>query len=184
MDKKRFFLFAVYVGAQSFLLQLVDQLIGKSLVAGGHSGFVFLAFQAWALYFLLGSSVKGAVTGFCGYALGIFFSTLMIASSSVLSFLGIWTVPVVALLVVPVMMYFEYAPWFAANVSTFFVGAGAFYAVLNYVEDIKIWEAAFVVLLYCSFGLASGWMTIAFRHWYEKLPQRQNRFAREERIHE
>ena len=67
---------------------------------------------------------------------------------------------------------------------TFFVGAGAFYAVLNYVEGIKMWEAAFVVLLYCSFGLASGWMTIAFRQWYEKPPGRQNRFEQEERIHE
>jgi len=167
MDKKQFFLFALYVGAQSFLLQLVDQLIGKSLVPGGHSGFVFIAFQGWALYFLLGSTLKGAVTAFCGYIMGVLFSILMVGGSGVLAGLDILAVPVVALIVVPVMMYFEYAPWCIANVATFFVGAGAFFGVLNYVEGIRIAEASFIVLLYCAFGLASGYMTIWFRKRYE-----------------
>ena len=48
MNKRYFFIFALYVGIQSFLLQLIDQLIGKSLVPGGHNGFVFIAFQGWA----------------------------------------------------------------------------------------------------------------------------------------
>ena len=60
MKKSQYLIFAIFVGIQSFLLQLVDQLIGTHLVSGGHSGFVFIAFQGWAVYFLLGSSVKGA----------------------------------------------------------------------------------------------------------------------------
>ena len=43
VDKKKFLVIAVYVGVQSFLLQLVDQLIGKCLVSGGTKGFVFIA---------------------------------------------------------------------------------------------------------------------------------------------
>lgn len=168
MNKSRFFIFALYVGAQSFLLQLADQLIGRSLVTGGHSGFVFIAFQGWALYFLLGSTLKGALTGLCGYVMGILFSVIMIALSSVLSGLGVLTVPVAALIVVPVMMYFEFAPKYISNVATFFVGAGAFYGILNYVADIHMPEAAGIVLLYCVLGLASGWMTILFRNWYER----------------
>ena len=126
MKKSQYLIFAIFVGIQSFLLQLVDQLIGTHLASGGHSGFVFIAFQGWAVYFLLGSSVKGAVKGFCGYVLGILFAVIMIGMSAVLPDLKFLTVPLVALIVVPFMMYFEFAPWCISNVAVFFVGAGAF----------------------------------------------------------
>ncbi|MBU3875945.1 DUF1097 domain-containing protein [Faecalicatena sp. AGMB00832] len=168
MKKSQYLIFAVFVGLQSFLLQLADQLIGTHFVAGGHSGFVFIAFQAWALYFLLGSEVKGAVKGFCGYVLGILFAAIMIGLAYVLPDAGIWTVPVVALIVVPVMMYFEFAPWFISNVAVFFVGAGAFFGINSYVEGIRMWQAAGIVLVYCVLGLLSGWMSIVFRKWLEK----------------
>lgn len=168
MKKKQFFLFALYVGIQSFILQIIDQMIGKNLVSGGDRGFAFIAFQAWALYFLLGSTIKGAVTTFCGYIAGIVFAIVMNVGAGILSGLGIFTVPVVALIVVPMMMYFEYSPWNISNVATFFVGAGAFYGILNYVDGIHVEEAAFIVLLYCALGLLSGWMTIFFRYRYEE----------------
>lgn len=167
MNKKQFFLFALYVGIQSFLLQLIDQLIGKSFVPGGHSGFAFIAFQGWALYFLLGSTIKGAVIAFCGYIIGIIFAVIMCVGASLMPGMGILSVPIIALIIVPVMMCFEYAPKNINNVATFFVGAGAFYGVLNYVEGICMTEAAFIVLFYCALGLLSGWMTIIFRNKYE-----------------
>ena len=40
MKKSQYLIFAIFVGIQSFLLQLVDQVIGTHLVSGGHSGFV------------------------------------------------------------------------------------------------------------------------------------------------
>lgn len=163
-----FLIFAVFVGVQSFLLQLADQLIGTRLVAGGHSGFVFIAFQGWALYFLLGSNLKGAVKGFCGYVLGIIFAVIMIRLSALIPGIGIWTVPVVALIVVPFMMCFELAPWCISNVAVFFVGAGAFFGINSYVEGIRMIQSAGVVLMYCVFGLASGWMSIVFRTWLEE----------------
>lgn len=168
MKKSQYLIFAVFVGLQSFLLQLIDQLIGTHLTSGGHSGFVFIAFQGWALYFLLGSSVKGAVKGFCGYVLGILFAIIMIGLATLWSGLGIITVPVVALFVVPFMMYFEFAPWCISNVAVFFVGAGAFFGINSYVEGIGMLTAAGIVLLYCTLGLVSGWMSIAFRSRLEK----------------
>lgn len=162
-----FFIFAVYVGAQSFLLQLIDQLLGTHLVHGGCRGFVFIAFQAWALYFLLGGNIKGAVKGFCGYVMGILFALIMIGLASCFHGSDIWIVPVTAFIVVPVMMYFEFAPWCISNVAVFFVGAGAFFGIFNYVEGVSMPQAAGIVLLYCVFGLASGWMSIRFRGWLE-----------------
>lgn len=167
MKKSQYAVFAIFVGVQSFLLQLVDQLIGTHLVQGGHSGFVFIAFQGWALYFLLGSNVKGAIKGFLGYVFGILFAVIMIEMSLVLPNLGIWTVPLVALVIVPFMMYFEFAPWCISNVAVFFVGAGAFFGINSYVEGITMPQSAGIVLLYCVFGLLSGWMSIRFRSWLE-----------------
>lgn len=167
LSKRQYFLFAVYVGLQSFLLQLADQLLSRRLLPEGNVGFVFLAFQGWALYFLLGSRVKGAVQGFCGYVAGILFGIIMIALADVCSGAGIFALPIVALLVVPIMMYFEFAPWCISNVATFFVGAGAFYGIYNYVGNITVFQSAFTVLLYCILGLGSGYFTIRFRRWYE-----------------
>lgn len=81
-----------------------------------------------------------------------------------------WAVPIVALIVVPFMMYFEFAPWCISNVAVFFVGAGAFFGIVNYVEGVTIPGAAGIVLLYCALGLASGWMSILFRTWLEHKP--------------
>lgn len=174
MKKSTYFIFAVYVGIQSFLLQLVDQLIGSKIVDGGHSGFVFVAFQAWALYFLLGSSLKGGVKGFCGYALGIIFAVIMIVVAGVFAAAGILALPITALIVVPFMMYFEFAPWCLRDTAAFFIGAGAFFGIHNYVSNISIMDTTFVVLLYCFFGLFSGWATSAFRKWFEKQTEKKN----------
>ncbi|MDD3403572.1 MAG: DUF1097 domain-containing protein [Hespellia sp.] len=169
MKKGQFLIFALYVGIQSFLLQLIDQLIGTHLTSGGHSGFVFIAFQGWALYFLLGSNLKGAVKGLLGYILGILFAVIMIILSNIFAGAGILAVPIVALIVVPFMMYFEFAPWCISNVSVFFIGAGAFFGVMNYVEGVTKLCAAGIVLLYCTLGLASGWMSILFRNRLEEI---------------
>ena len=184
MNKKQFFLFALYVGIQSFILQMIDQSIGKNLVSGGNRGFVFIAFQAWALYFLLGSTVKGAVTAFCGYIVGIIFAVIMNVGAELLSGLGILAIPVIALIIVPIMMYFEYASWKISNVATFFMGAGAFYGTLNYVDGIHVEEAVFIVLLYCALGLLSGWMTIFFRHRYEDWVNMRDKNRKQEEKHE
>ena len=91
----------------------------------------------------------------------------MIGMSAVLPDLKLLTVPLVALLVVTFMMYFEFAPWCISNVAVFFVGAGAFFGINSYVEGIKMWQSAGIVLLYCTFGLLSGWMSVLFRKWLE-----------------
>lgn len=167
MKKNQYIYFAIYVGIQSFLLQLLDKMISPHLLPKDNSGFVFLAFQGWALYFLLGSNIKAAIKGFCGYFIGICFSIIMILLSNIFSSLGILAVPLAALITVPFMMYFEFAPWFMSVVATFFIGAGAFFAIITYVEGISIPIASFTVLLYCLLGLASGYATIKARTWYE-----------------
>lgn len=167
MKKRHFLFFALYVGIQSFLLQIVDRMIGPYLTDGVNLGFAFIAFQGWALYFLLGSKSTGIIRGMSGYTAGIAFSIVMILVGNWFSFMGIWAVPITALIVVPFMMYFEYAPWWIGDVAVFFVGAGAYYGIYNYIEETTMVGAAGIVLLYCFLGLLSGWATITFRKHYE-----------------
>jgi hypothetical protein len=159
----------MFVGVQSFLLQLVDQVLQRQFLQDVNKGFVFLAFTSWAMYFLLGKNIKTALQGLCGYVMGIGFAVIMLLLGEVLSFLEIWSVPVVALIVVPVMMYYEYATWYISNVATFFIGAGAFYNIFTYVPDVTIRQSAGIVIFYCILGLVSGFITIYFRTWYEKI---------------
>lgn len=142
-------------------------LLSPYLTEEANRGFVFIAFQGWAMYFLLGSETKGIIKGMCGYAAGIGFAVVMIFVGSWFSFAGMWAVPVTALIVVPIMMYFEYAPWWISNVAVFFVGAGAYYGIYNYIEGMTMLRADGIVLLYCLLGLVSGWATIAFRKRYQ-----------------
>lgn len=163
MKKRDFFIFAVYVGIQSFLLQLADKCLSPWLTAGSNEGFAFVAFQGWALYFLLGGKPKGIIKGLLGYAAGIGFAMLMVLIGTWLTFTGVMAVPITALLVVPAMMYFEYGPWWLSNTAVFFIGAGACYGIYNYVDEVTMPRAAVIVMVYCLLGLVSGWATIRFR---------------------
>lgn len=58
MTAKKYFPIALFIGVQAAVLQAIDQLIcaGVSpLVAGGG----WISFQAWAMYFLGGCTIKG-----------------------------------------------------------------------------------------------------------------------------
>lgn len=168
MKKSQFLLFAIFVGVQSFLLQVIDQLLSRYVIPFENSGFVFIGFFGWALYFLLGGNLKGGAKVFGGYIMGIFFAIIMFFVAGAFKGTGMFAVPIAALLVVPMMMYFEYAPKTIGNVSVFFLGAGAFYAIFNYVSGATMVSTTLILLTYCLLGLASGWGTVTFRTWYEK----------------
>ena len=128
---------------------------------------MFVAFQSWALYFLREHCEKRfkrlswILYGDCIREI------VMLKVGGMLGGLGIFAIPVTALIIVPIMMYFEYAPFYISDVATFFVGAGAFYGIYNYVDGITINRHSMIEMLYCVLGLASGWMTVLFRNWYE-----------------
>lgn len=64
MKFSKFIVIPVIIAALAALLQVVDQLIGSTAYFAGLNGFGWLSFQAWALYFLAGCTVKGAVRTF------------------------------------------------------------------------------------------------------------------------
>ena len=75
----------IIVAVLATVMQIIDQLLAAntivgSLLAGGGS---WIAFQAWACYFLGGCNVKGGVKAFIAYVIGI-------AASIAIMVLGGW----------------------------------------------------------------------------------------------
>ncbi|MNI59651.1 hypothetical protein D3C73_1148240 [compost metagenome] len=120
------------------------------------------------MYFLSGLNVVGAVKAFFSYGIGILASVAIMVSGGMLSGLEFFTVPVVLLIVVPIVIYFELAPSLLSYVPAMFVGAGVYFGFMSYIEGATYTGAAMTELIYCALGLLFGYITVTFRGWYEK----------------
>lgn len=166
MTAKKYFPIALFIGVQAAALQAIDQLIcsGVSpLVAGGG----WISFQAWAMYFLGGCTLKGGARGLIGYVLGMVASIAIMMGGGALGSLGFWAMPAILLILVPVILYLDIAPEMISFVPAVFVGAGVFFGIMSYIPGATFSNAFVGELVYCVIGLAFGWMTIKFRGWYE-----------------
>jgi len=166
MTAKKYFPIALFIGVQAAALQAIDQLIcsGVSpLLAGGG----WIAFQAWAMYFLGGCSIKGGLRGLIGYVIGMAASMAIIFYGGQLGSLGFWAMPLVLLVLVPIILYLDIAPEMISFVPAVFVGAGVFFGVMSYIPGATFTNAFVSELVYCGIGLVFGWLTIKFRGWYE-----------------
>ncbi len=179
ISAKQFLWSAVIVAVLAFLMQAIDQWLAAntiigSLLAGGGS---WIAFQAWAVYFLGGCDVKGGIKGFIAYAVGIGVSIgiMTLGGSLSASGLGFFGVPVAVLLLVIPTIYCERVE-ILSYVPALFVGAGAYFGIMGYIAGSpavapefagNFWAFAAVELFYCLFGLVWGFLTIKIRGTYE-----------------
>ena len=158
MTFKQFFLIPVFIAVLAFILMLVDMGFGsftKYFV-------VWVAFQAWAMYFMAGCKLESGVKVMAGYLGGAVAATAIFALAGVLDFLGPMGLPVAVLIVVVPVISAERVPWFNF-VPAWFVGAGVFFALHagNYVET------GTKSLFSCLVGVIFGVATVAFRTRYE-----------------
>jgi hypothetical protein len=164
------------------LVQVVDQLLVKTKIVGPiKSGGGWIAFQAWAIYFLGGSvliggpsegGVNGGLGAFVAYVLAIIGSIAIFELGGVFSKLGFWATPLSLLILVTIIIYLMIAPWPFCYVPALFVGAGVFFGIMSYFPQIpgsfpegaSKWSnylsAAVGELVYCLVGLAAGWLTV------------------------
>ncbi len=166
----KFLPIALFIGLQACVLQILDQLITsgefKKILTGGGG---WIAFQAWAMYFLSGCNIKGGLRTFVGYAIGVLASIAIIFISTELSgSLKFMATPLVLLVLVPFIIYLEKAPSIMNYVPAIFVGSGVYFGIMTYVKDAQFHTAALSELFFCCLGLCFGWMTVTFRGWYEK----------------
>lgn len=187
MPWSKFLIIPLFITIQAFLLMLISPYVpftSKEVAAvAGPGMLVWVAFQAWAVYFMGGGSVKMGLKSVIGYAGGIVASIGIFKAAAALSFLTIGGTPfglyavvgVVAGLLVCLGRFpgIDFVP-------AYFVGAGVFFALTGYLKqpatlDQMTWwlKLAAPEMSACVVGLFFGWGSIAFQQWYEGKVSRQ-----------
>jgi len=161
---------------QAFILILLNAFI--PILAGNEA--IWIAFQAWAVYFLAGCTIMGGVRAFIGYATGIAAS---IAIIELMGAPGISSLPVIDVgvgmsLAMALAVFIVVIPAIMTEklknmVPALFIGSGAFFGLSGLIGAAGKtgWELHMAVaqteLVYCAVGLLFGYITVFWRGKYE-----------------
>ena len=160
MNKLSFAVGSAYTALLAFFIVCIDQTIKCFMPIGAESGFTYIAFVAWAVYFFSGCTLKGGIRAAIGYVIGVSFSIGIILLAGVFSATGFVAVPLGVFFVVFVVLYLEKAaPWFDL-IPAMFVASGCFFGIMTYVPEASFGTSACVELIYGFIGLLFGWITI------------------------
>ena len=168
MTLKKFVVIPLIIAALAFTIQIVDQLLSPCMPPAGNFGFGWIAFQAWAVYFLGGCNLKGGIKSLFGYAIGISGSMLIMTMGGWFASLQFFAIPLAVAIVACILIFFERMTWWLSFIPAMFIGAGAFFAFMSYVPGATFANAAITELTYCVIGLTYGFVTIVLRTAYEK----------------
>ena len=175
MSFGKFIIIPVFIAIQASALMLIAP-YAKTLGEGAESLAAWVSFQAWAMYFLAGCSIKMALKVLAGYAGGIVASIAIFELGDALAgdagLGGYWGYALAVLIVVVPVIAMERVPGFNF-IPSWFIGAGVFFAFMGtkgqadhnatVYTNIAVPEIAA-----CVVGLVFGWVTVKFRGWYEK----------------
>ena len=156
---------------QAFILVLLNGFIPD--LAGFDA--MWIAFQAWAVYFLAGCSLKGGIKALIGYATGIAAS---IAIIELMGVPGVKDIPAVSgmNIVMAIAVFIVVIPAIMTEnlknmVPALFIGSGAFFGLSQIMGNSGGLEmhmkVAQVELVYCAVGLVFGFITVTWRSLYE-----------------
>ncbi|MDR1898128.1 MAG: DUF1097 domain-containing protein [Prevotellaceae bacterium] len=175
MSLKKFVIIPLIIAVLAFAIQVLDNLVAPCMPLE-NKGLSWICFQSWAVYFFAGGTVKGGIKSLIGYAIGIVISIAIISwgTASFMSPFGSFAVPIAVGIVAGLVIFLERNDW-TSSVPAIFIGAGAFFAFMNYVvpEDLTLTVceqfriAAITEIIYCFIGLAFGFITVTLRVMYE-----------------
>lgn len=171
MSLKRFCVFALFVAFLAFTIQIVDQKLMEFVYPKGNNGFGWIAFQAWAMYFLAGGSLSGAKEVILGYLGGVIASIAIITLAGSLSAAGAFMQTPLAIFIVVVPLILLMRTGWNSLVPSIFVGSGVFFGFISYVPaatgaDISFCSIGVTEMIYCVVGLFYGWVTVSFLTWW------------------
>lgn len=167
MKEKNYMWIALFIGFQAFTIQIVDQLLCTMVPPAGNAGFGWIAFQAWAMYFMSGCNVKGGAKSIIGYFIGAVASIAIISMAGKLGALGFFATPVTLMILVPIIMHVDQGPELIAYSAAVFVGAGVFFGFMTYVPGATFTGALLTEMIYCVIGVVYGFITVSFMGWYK-----------------
>ncbi|WP_375748777.1 DUF1097 domain-containing protein [Vibrio sp. HN007] len=167
MKFSQFIVIPVIVAFLAFTIQILDQVLAPMMPVAGNVGFGWIAFIAWAMYFMAGCTVEGGQKTLFGYVAGIIASVAIMELGTAFSFAGFYAFPIAIFIVVVPCICLEKVPMFDF-VPALFVGAGTFFGFMSYVDGATYVTATVTELTYCVIGLVYGWVTILLRSRYEQ----------------
>ena len=169
MNFKKFIVIPVFIAFLAAAFIVLDQVISPYMPIADNKGFGWVTFQAWAMYFLAGCTVKGGVRTFFGYVLGILSAILIIKLAGVLGSTGFWAVPLAVLVMVIPMCSMERAHSYIDFVPAIFVSSAVYFAFTQiYPPTTTMTSIAITILVYCAIAMILGFVTIWLRAAYEK----------------
>ena len=173
MPFSKFIVFPVFVAAQAAIMMLMAPFIKVGPDSIGGVLITWVAFQAWAMYFMAGCTPKMAVKTAIGYACGILASIAIFKLGGLLAgpMGGYWgTALAVFIVVIPVMCAEKVE--ILNFIPAWFVGAGVFFA-LQFMSGAatmaEYTQIAIPEMIACIVGLIFGYCTVTFRTKYEKI---------------
>ena len=175
MNFKKFIIIPIFIAILAALFIVIDQVIRPYMPIADNKGFGWVTFQAWAMYFLAGGTVKGGLRTFAGYALGILSAILIIKLAGVIGSTGFWAVPLAVLVMVVPMCSMERAHSLIDFVPAIFVSSAVFFAFGQiYGNGTTMTSSAITILVYCAIAMILGFATVSLRTAYEKVVAKPN----------
>lgn len=169
MDFKKFIVIPVFIAFLAFTFMFVDQFVSPLMPISGNSGFGWVTFQAWAMYFMAGCTIKGGIRTFLGYVLGIIAALSIIYMAGALGSAGAWALPLAVFIAVIPMCSMERAHWAIDFVPSLFISSAVFFAFTSLYPQATKTSMAVTILVYCAIGMLYGVVTVSVRTAYEKL---------------
>ncbi|MBW8035792.1 MAG: DUF1097 domain-containing protein [Planctomycetes bacterium] len=184
MPFSKFIVFPIFVALQAAIMMLIAPFFKVGPETIGGVLLTWVAFQAWAMYFLGGCTIKAAGKTVVGYAGGIIASVAIFELMGVFGKMGVWGGALaVFIVVIPVMCAERVA--ILNFIPAWFLGAGVFFALAAMHGPSTIGgyiEIAVPEMIACVVGLVFGYCTVTFRTWYEKMVMPSVKEAGEETV--
>ena len=172
MTYKQFFPITVMIAILAAAMMVLDANKGSFLP----QFLPWVSFQAWAMYFLAGCTLKGGAKVMLGYLGGA------VASVAIFELFGLFdgwgfggaALPIAVFIIVIGVISAEKAPWLDF-VPSWFIGAGVFFGLMSHKQDwpadagqwTKYWIAGAHLMVSCAVGMVYGVVTVFLRTKYE-----------------
>ena len=172
MTFKQFLPIPVFIAVLATVLMVLDA-VKTSVLPHLHT---WITFQAWAMYFLAGGTLKGGGKVLLGYLGGA------VASVAIMELAGVFVGWGLGGAAVPVAVFFIVIPVISAErvpgfnfVPAWFVGAGVFFGVMGLKQDWPAGASAWAkygitgayLMVSCAVGMVYGVVTVFLRVKYE-----------------
>jgi len=170
MSFKQFFPIPLFIAVLATTLVMLD-LPSNPLIP--HL-WTWISFQAWAMYFLAGGTLKGGAKVFLGYLGGALASAAIIELGGPSSLIGQWipqlagtpALAIAVFVVVVGVISAERVPMFNF-VPAWFIGAGVYFGVMNLEKGATHVSTTTHLMVSCAVGLVYGVVTVLIRGKYE-----------------